>query len=258
MRHRLDARAQQWVREVWTFESIASTSDVLKDAARQGAPEGVVALAHVQTAGRGRHGRTWVSRQGNLFLSILLRPRDPALLSLLPLAAGVAVVEALGAGGVPARLKWPNDVLVSDRKLAGILAEAVTGAGEVESVIVGIGANVNLRRAEVPDDLRDSVTSLYEETAREHDVEALAAAVLVRWTAWYDALRADRSRVREAWRARAVDWWGRPIEMITGGQRLVGVPRDIDDTGALVLEMADGSRVCVVSGEAREIRPTSS
>ena len=258
MRDRLDARTRDWVREIRVFEATSSTNDVLKEAARQGAPEGVVAVASVQTAGRGRHGRSWVSPPGNLFLSILLRPEDPAILSLLPLAAGVAVAEALGVEGVDPRLKWPNDVLVSGRKLAGILAEASTGASGVESVVVGIGANVNLQRTDAPEDLREAVTSLREETGRTHDVDAVAAAVLVRWTAWYDALRVDRRRVRSAWRERSVDWWGRPVEMETGGRRLVGVPRDIDDAGALIVEMADGSRLAVVSGEAREIRPTSS
>jgi BirA family transcriptional regulator, biotin operon repressor / biotin---[acetyl-CoA-carboxylase] ligase len=258
VRERLDARTREWVREVRTFDAIPSTSDVLKEAARQGAPEGVVAVASVQTAGRGRHGRAWVSPPGNLFLSFLLRPEDPSILSLLPLAAGVAVAEALAAEGVEARLKWPNDVLVSARKLAGILAEASTGGAGVESVVVGIGANVNLRRADVPEDLRDTVTSLREETGRTHDVDAVAAAVLVRWTAWYDALRVDRRRVRAAWRDRSIDWWGRPVEMDTGGKRLVGVARDIDDAGALIVETADGARICVVSGEAREVRPTSS
>lgn len=253
MRDLLDAQASSWVRQVHRFESIDSTSDVLKEAARAGAPEGEVAIARIQTAGRGRHGRPWVSPPGNLFLSMLLRPQDPAILSLLPLAAGLAVAEALSIGGVEPRLKWPNDVLVDGKKLAGILAEASTGAG-IESVVLGVGANVNWRRDEAPEELRAVATSLREETGRAHDVDVVAAAVLGRWTAWYDALRVDRRRVREAWRARSVDWWGRPVELLSGQTRLVGVARDVDDSGALILEQPDGSRLTVVSGEARELR----
>ena len=257
MKDRLAGRAREWVQEVRVFESIESTSDVLKEAAKAGSPEGLVALARVQTAGRGRHGRHWVSPPGNLFLSILLRPPDPGLLSLLPLAAGLAVAEALSVDGLEPRLKWPNDVWVQGRKLAGILAEASSSAGGVESVVLGVGANVNLRREEVPEELRDLVTSLHEETGRAYDVEAVAAAVLARWADWYDALKADRRRVREAWRQRSVDWWGRSVEVLSGGARQVGIARDVDETGALILERPDGSRLAVVSGEARELRPAS-
>ena len=254
---RLDARARRWVRDVQVFERLDSTNDLLKQAAREGAPEGTVAIAEVQTAGRGRHGRTWVSPPGNLFLSLLVRPpRDPGVLSLLPLAAGLAVAEALEASGTAPRLKWPNDVLAqSGRKLAGILAEASSDSSGVESVVIGIGANVNLAAAEVPEDLRDVVTSLREETGRAHGVDEVAAAVLGRWALWYDALRDDRRRVREAWRERSVDWWGRPVELLSGGQRLVGFPRGIDDSGALIVETPEGTTVVVLSGEAREIRP---
>jgi BirA family transcriptional regulator, biotin operon repressor / biotin---[acetyl-CoA-carboxylase] ligase len=256
MRDHLDPHAQAWVRDVRVFDRVASTNDVLKEAARQGAPEGTVALAHVQTAGRGRHGRPWVSPPGNLFLSILLRPADGSLLSLLPLAAGVALAEALDAQGVPCRLKWPNDVLASGAKLAGILSEASSDASGVDSVVIGIGANVNLRRREVPPEIADTVTSLQEETGRAHDVETVAAAVLGRWVLWYDALRGDRRRVRDAWRERSVEWWDRPVEVISAGQRIAGIARDIDETGGLILETAGGERVTVVSGEARALRTT--
>jgi BirA family biotin operon repressor/biotin-[acetyl-CoA-carboxylase] ligase len=250
----LPAAAQAWVGEVRVFDQVASTNDILKQAAREGAPEGTVAIAEIQTSGRGRHGRVWVSPPGNLFLSILLRPADPSLLTLLPLSAGVAVAEALEAQGAQCRLKWPNDVLASQKKLAGILAEATADSGGIDAVVIGIGANVSVPRAALPEDVRAIATSLADETGRAHDVEAVAAAVLGRWAVCYDALRVDRRGLREAWRARSIDWWGRPVELWSGGRRMVGLARDIDDSGALLLEMPDGSLVPVLSGEAREAR----
>ena len=127
--------------------SIGSTSDRLKELARGGAPEWTVVLADVQTGGRGREGRTWVSPPGGLYLSVLLRPRVEQV--------GAAAARGRcrgGRGGGRARacateLKWPNDVLASGRKLAGILAEAASGPAGVEWVVLGIGVNVSLDAA---------------------------------------------------------------------------------------------------------------
>jgi BirA family transcriptional regulator, biotin operon repressor / biotin---[acetyl-CoA-carboxylase] ligase len=256
LRDALDLHARDWVRDIRVFDCVASTNDILKRAAREGAPEGTVALAAVQTAGRGRHGRVWVSPPGNLFLSILVRPADPALLTLLPLAAGVAVAEALESCGASSRLKWPNDVLAGGRKLAGILAEATSESGRLDAVVIGIGANVNVAREALPEDLRETATSLRDESGRAQPMEQVAAAVLSRWAVCYHALQIDRRGVRDAWRALSIDWWGRPIELLSGDRRIAGVPRDIDETGALVIETPDGARVAMLSGEARELRPT--
>ena len=241
--------------EVRVLASVSSTNDVAKEAARHGAREGLVVVAETQTAGRGRHGRQWTSPAGNLFLSVLLRPRDPAVLSLLPLAAGVAVAEAIEAQGVDGQLKWPNDVLVGERKIAGLLAEASTDAGRVDSVVLGVGVNVNLRASDVPAEIAGVTASLFEETGRTHDVRTVAAAVLDRWVLWYDALQADAETVRRTWRARSVDWWGQAVEVVSGGQRVTGLARDIDESGALLLEAPDGAILKVLSGEARALRP---
>jgi BirA family transcriptional regulator, biotin operon repressor / biotin---[acetyl-CoA-carboxylase] ligase len=255
LRSLLDPLAAPWVRQVHAFERVGSTNDVLKDLARAGAPEGTVVLAGEQTAGRGRHGRGWESPPGNLFLSFLLRPQDRTVAPLVPLAAGVAVAEAVAAHGAAPRLKWPNDVLVPPRKLAGILAEASAEAAGLESVVVGVGLNVNADFGRASKEVRAEATSLAAETGRPHDVLELAAEILGRWALWYDALRTDRARVREAWREWSLAWWGCPVEVIAGGQRLQGIARDLDDGGGLILETADGSRITVVSGEARELRP---
>lgn len=191
-----------------------------------------------------------MSAAGGLYFSVLLRPpAGQGGLELLPLAAGVAMAEALDEGGVAARLKWPNDVLIGGRKVAGVLAEASSTSRGPDWVVLGVGINV-----ERPMDVTEvgSVTSLREEGCPSERL-AVAAAVLTRLTVWYHAL--DRPQeVLDRWRAFSVAWWGRSVEVQSGGVRLVGVARGVDSRGALLLELADGSVTQVVSGEARELR----
>jgi BirA family biotin operon repressor/biotin-[acetyl-CoA-carboxylase] ligase len=217
-----------------------------------------VVLAGRQTAGRGRQGRAWVSGPGNLFMSVLVRPADAASwLGLLPLAAGIAVCDAARGAGVDARLKWPNDVLVDGRKLAGILAEAQSSGGGVEAVVVGIGVNVGLRRDDLEPVLRDAVATLGD-VASGHGVVEVAASVLRGLRGWYDALAAGRTaEVLDAWRARAVPWWGHPVEVRCGSEVVVGRVVAVAGDGALVLETAQGPRR-ILAGDARELRPKES
>jgi BirA family biotin operon repressor/biotin-[acetyl-CoA-carboxylase] ligase len=251
----LDARGLRWPAPIEHLEVVASTNDRLKEKAREGAPEWTVVVADRQTAGRGRAGHRWVSPEGNLFLSVLLRPAPPLPVTLLPLAAGVAVSEAAGESGVEARLKWPNDLVVGSRKVAGILVESVSGAAGVEAAVVGIGVNVRLDPASLPADLRDRVTSLAAESTRSADVGEAGAAVLARLRVWYDRLaRRGHTDVLAAWRERSVPWWGRPVEARSGASVVRGIAHGLDERGALLLDLEDGSRIAVVSGEVSELR----
>jgi BirA family biotin operon repressor/biotin-[acetyl-CoA-carboxylase] ligase len=236
----------------WTSE-VESTSDRLKALARAGAPEWTAVLANRQTGGRGREGRAWVSPPGGLYLSVLLRPRFAAV-SLIPLAAGVAVAEAVAEWGVTTELKWPNDVLVSGRKLGGILAEATSGPSGVEWVALGIGVNVALGARALPADLRETVASLAEASDAVPTVAEVAAAVLARLRVCYDALRADPARIVEAWRARAVGWWGEVVDVRTARETMRGRLRDVDQEGALLVELEGGERRRILSGEIQRLR----
>jgi len=236
--------------------SIGSTNDRLKALARRGAPEWTVVLADVQSGGRGREGRTWVSPPGGLYLSVLLRPRFEKV-GLLPLAAGVAVAEAAGELGVATELKWPNDVLASGRKLAGVLSEAASGAAGVEWVTLGIGVNVSLEGVALPPEMQGAVTSLTAEGAAEVSVDAVAATVLARLADCYDALRSDPSAVLSAWRSRAAAWWGRRVDVRAGELPLQGRLLEVDEEGALVLELEGGVKRRLLSGEVTRVRPTA-
>ncbi|OLC20653.1 MAG: biotin--[acetyl-CoA-carboxylase] ligase [Chloroflexi bacterium 13_1_40CM_68_21] len=211
--------------------SLPSTQDRARELAGSGAPP-LVVVAEEQTDGRGTHGRSWLApARAGLLASWLFRPApaEPALFALL---AGVAVARALDALGVTgARLKWPNDVEVGQKKVAGALAHATTD-GEGGSLVLGIGVNVHQRRDDFPPDLRESATSL---ALAGHTVDRLP--LLVRLTSELDRV-ADRSQRRAAldeWRRRATVL-GQQVEVLREGRTAArGIARDIAEDGALIV-----------------------
>lgn len=214
-----------------------STNADAAAAADAGAAEGLVVVAERQSAGRGRLGRVWESPAGaGLMVSVLLRPGVPAArLGWLPLLAGVALASAVGRlTGLPAGLKWPNDLLVRDRKCAGILAEG--GAGGM--VVVGLGLNVTLRADELP---RADATSLALEGATTLDRQALLVGILGDLAGWYQRWRAaggdpEASGLRGAYREMCVTL-GRTVTVsLPGDRRVTGVATGVDGDGRLVVE----------------------
>jgi BirA family biotin operon repressor/biotin-[acetyl-CoA-carboxylase] ligase len=221
------------------LDECGSTNDEAAAWARAGAPEGAVVIAGAQTRGRGRLGRAWHSPPGAaLYFSTVLRPKLPLQkLPPLTLAVGVALAEAVTAFDVPARLKWPNDVLVGGRKLAGILTESATQGGRLEHVIVGIG--VNLRFEEFPQGVNG--VSLHE--FREIERDQLVSALCDRLHVWYRRFL-DGESPAAAWKNLS-DCWGRTLRLSSGE---AGVAEDLDEDGALKLRTANGL-VRVVAGD---------
>jgi BirA family biotin operon repressor/biotin-[acetyl-CoA-carboxylase] ligase len=237
--------------EATIVDETGSTNEDLRERARRGAPPWTVRVARRQTAGRGRHGREWVSGEGDLCFSVLLRP-DPAWAGLLPLAAGLGVADMLESLQLSPRLKWPNDVLVGERKIAGILAEGLSTGGNLEAVVLGIGLNLRLDPAKVGGAL---VTSVLAETGSAPEVLEAAAAVLRHLRLCYDALSLGGAAATLAsFRARSLPWWGTTVEVVSGGERIVGRAHGLDPQGALILERADGTLLTLLSGEARQLR----
>jgi BirA family biotin operon repressor/biotin-[acetyl-CoA-carboxylase] ligase len=227
------------------LDRVESTQTIAFALAAEGAPEGTVVVADSQGAGRGRRGRAWVDEPGaSLLASIVMRPRlEPARLPGLSLAAAVAVADALTrTAGVTPRLKWPNDVLVGGRKLAGILLESRL-AGDRATTVVGIG--VNLTQRVFPADLAQTATSLWLVSGRRVDRDSLLAALLDALGDWRGRLeRQGFAPVRARWCALA-DTLGRAVSV----DGVTGIAVDVDADGALVVADADGRRCRVVSGE---------
>ena len=246
-------------REIEVVPSTGSTNADLLARALAGEPEGVVLAAEVQTAGRGRMGRTWVSPpSAALTFSLLIRPDVPAARrGWLPLLTGVAVAAAVTeVTGVQARLKWPNDLLAGEAKFAGILAEA---AGD--AVVVGIGLNVSTQPAELPSPGPGALpaTSLRAAGATVLDRAGLLLSILVRFERWYQAWRQaggdpDRSGLREAY----VSWSatiGRAVRAeLPGGQALSGPAAGVDSDGRLLVRVSSGAEVPVAAADVVHLR----
>lgn len=223
--------------------SLPSTMDAAAALAHDGAAHGVVVAADEQTQGRGRRGTTWVSPPGaGLYFSFIARPAGSSL-SLLTLAAGVAVREGIvGATGLAADLKWPNDLLVGRRKLAGILAEGHAIGSPDQSVIIGVG--VNVRPAAYPPDVNARATSIEDELGRPIDRAQLLSAILFALRDRLARLEQSPGDILQAWRAASPNASGTGVEW--NGRH--GVTAGIDDGGALLVKTPSGVER-IIAGE---------
>jgi BirA family biotin operon repressor/biotin-[acetyl-CoA-carboxylase] ligase len=237
-------------RELIARHAVESTNDVAWDALAAGAPNGTVVVADLQTRGRGREGRAWHTPAGlGLAMSILLRPGcEGHTLTVLPLAAGLALARALEQAGADGQLKWPNDVLIGGRKVSGILGESRRGPDGDDAIVVGIGVNVFQTAADFPEELRSSATSLaIEGTAT--DRESLAAGVLnALEPMWTELDEAGPAGIVEAWRRRAT-FWGRTLTVRTPAGEVSGTASTLAEDGALVLLGEGGAPQRVVAGD---------
>ena len=242
---------------LWREQTGSTNSDAIALAER-GAPEHTVVAAGYQVAGRGRLGRTWTSAPGSsLLLSVVLRPDIPAEhLPLVSLSAAVEMAEACrGVFGLPVGLKWPNDLMVRGRKLAGVLPEAKLDRGRAAYVVVGIGVNLRQRPEDFPAGVRDEATSVELEGAAADDERE--AEVVSAFLGRLKGMRAgergwDRDVVTAA---RAVcETLGRDVRATTvGGGVVEGRAADLDDRGGLVI-VSGGRRETVAFGEVQHLR----
>jgi len=242
---------------VYFFSETGSTNDVAASLAERDAPEGATVVASSQTAGRGRFGRTWFSPPGaGLYVSVVCRNQSAA--PFVTLAGGVAVADGIrAASGLPVHIKWPNDIVVEGvaparrRKLAGILAEASTGAAGLQYVILGFG--INLRPAAYPPELADRATALETELGRPADGAAVLAETLVVFADLFKGLAAgDPERVLARWRELAPSSRGARVEWDTPDGVVAGVSVGIADDGALLVRVRDHVER-IISGELRWI-----
>ncbi|MFB6308497.1 MAG: biotin--[acetyl-CoA-carboxylase] ligase [Haloarculaceae archaeon] len=228
-------------------DSIESTNDRARALATQGSADRVV-LADEQTGGRGRLDREWASPSGGVWLSLAIRPSvPPARAPLFTLAAAVATARAAREAGVDARIKWPNDVLVDERKLAGILTEMEGEADRVAWLVVGVGVNANVAADALPADV--GATSLLLERGDPVDRRAFTQRLLEA----FDELREDHDRIVEEWREYAATL-GQRVRVETPGGTVEGEAVDVTATGALVVDTGS-ERVEVTAGDCEHLRP---
>lgn len=225
-----------------------STNDEAARLARAGAEHGTIVTARTQSGGRGRQGRAWHSPdEGNVYVSCILRPGlAPDRVPPITLAAGLAVSDTVNSAGASSSLKWPNDVLVSDKKIAGVLTEMSTRGATLDSVVLGIGVNVGVRA--FPPALADIATSLHLELGdRAPDTGVVLDSLIEALESWLDRFFVGGvPAVAAAWQLRAAP---RPISAMVEGRLISGYARGLDHDGALLLESADGVRHRIVAGD---------
>ena len=241
---------------VYVFDTVTSTNRVLADLAEQGAAEGTVVLAEAQTAGRGRHGSDWFSPEAaNLYVSILFRPRiAPHDLPLFAPIASLALAEATWLESAPALIKWPNDVVVDGRKLGGVLVEAPIVGDRLAYVVLGIGVNLNVERAELIEalgPLAQDAVSLHEIVGHDVDRDLFTAELLNRLEKWHHTfLTRGPAAILNAWQARDA-LKGHRVEVNTAGRVCQGRCRGIQPDGSLLVQEDSGQARHVVAGAVR-------
>jgi BirA family transcriptional regulator, biotin operon repressor / biotin---[acetyl-CoA-carboxylase] ligase len=233
------------------FGEVESTQTILRNLGSLGVNEGTVVVAKRQTAGRGRHGRAWVSPEGGLYMSILLRPPTPAALQTLTLTASLAVVRGIeNATGLNAKIRWPNDVMIKDKKVAGVIAESsFTGEG-LTFVMVGIGVNCNSTVSSV--EPSSPATSLAGELGRDTDIKQLRQAILDSFGTVYDEWLRGTDAVKLA-RGVIGTIGKRAVVTMKSGENLEGVVQDIDQAGGLLLER-NGQKLTIHSEDVERLR----
>jgi BirA family biotin operon repressor/biotin-[acetyl-CoA-carboxylase] ligase len=244
-------------REIHYFQKLSSTNTVAKEHAERGAKEGIVIVAETQTQGHGRLNRPWISPKGGVWLSIILRTKIAVEgAPKITLITSVAVAKTLHClYGLTTGIKWPNDVLIDGKKVCGILTEGSTSGKNVNFIVVGIGINANFNLKALPDNLRITATTLKEVLGKQVDREKLICVLLKEFEERCRLFKEKKlGRLLGEWREMA-GFLGKKIEVTSFEENWLGRAIDVDEGGALIVELENSERKRVLSGDVtvREI-----
>ena len=237
-------------KEILHYAEIASTNILAMDLAQKGAVDGTVVIAETQTGGKGRLGRSWTSPRGNLYVSVILRPSVPiSKAPLITLMGAVAVASGVRRQcGVPAGIKWPNDILLSGKKVSGLLTEMSAEPDRIRHIVLGIGVNVNMDSKALQADVRRMSSTLAAAMGKPVDRTALLRTLLLELDLWYHRFLQNDADVLAAWKELNVTL-GHRVAVSAGSARLEGLARGVDAEGRLILELDDGTLRQVAAGD---------
>ncbi|MEW6740403.1 MAG: biotin--[acetyl-CoA-carboxylase] ligase [Nitrospirota bacterium] len=257
IRDSISGRSMIIGREIIFFDTINSTNTYAMELAEKGYPEGTVIIADAQTGGKGRLGRKWLSPQGkNLYMSIILRPvilpRDAAILTLMSAVACASAIKRLSS--VPASIKWPNDIMVSDRKLGGILTEIKADMDRIFHAVIGIGININLEAGDMPDEIKACATSIKNESGDAQSRTLIAIEIIKELDRWYSMLlNSGKKPVIEEW-LKLSSTIGRAVKVTVGNNVFTGIAGTIDEEGMLMLKLPDNTVKKISAGDVTILR----
>lgn len=256
---RRNTRVREIVHEILLFDRVDSTNQIALEMASNGMPGGLVILAESQEKGKGRLGRKWFSPAGvNLYLSLFLRPHQPPReFPLFSLATSVALVNAVEkVTGLSPAIKWPNDLMLNDKKVAGTLLESETGGGQTPPLVIGIGVNVNLDPAALPAELQSTAGSLKMALGHEVDRTDLASAILEALSERILLLQEGKTDLLIQAMKQKCQTLGKKVRVDTPRQAFEGWAQDIEDDGGLMIRMGDGKLRKILIGDITHLRET--
>ena len=240
------------------FDTIDSTNTEAINQAKLGADEGLCIIARQQTAGRGRHGRTWVSdNDSGLYFTVVLRPKlEMRFLPLITLMTGVAVYDTLIELGLRPDIKWVNDILVKDKKICGILAETVDTS---KGLAVAVGIGINLRSSNFPAEIADIATSVKDETGRPVTSDEISVSLTRFLGYFYDILSGENGPrdILNEWQRRSTYAAGKSVRVVLENETITGVTEGLEENGALRLKTLKGEVKIIQAGDVEQLRPTS-
>lgn len=236
------------------YREVESTNDVAFDLAKEGAAEGTVVIADTQTKGRGRLRRTWISPPGfNLYMSIIFRPLISSKeASILTLVSSIALFETVNSYGIKCQIKWPNDLLINRRKVAGVLTEMEPDGERVQFVLVGLGINLNMTRGVMNDlmgEVSEIATSVMEKLGHEVDRPEFTANLINLLEKWYDEFKSKgKSTILDEWKKR----WGdrnKRVSVTIDRTAIEGIAYDLDQNGFLLVRKDNGEIERIIAGD---------
>ena len=239
-------------KNLYVFDEVKSTNTVAKFLAMNGAENGTVVISEKQTDAKGRSGKAWASPVGGIWLSLIVKPNvDYSKLPMITIGTGVAVAKAIERTGITsAEIKWPNDIIIHDKKVCGILTEAVTTFNTIDSVIIGVGIDANIDIEDFPEELQDGTTTLADELGRKEDENVLIRLFLEEFEKIAETFNeGNYESILKDWRKRSYSV-GKIVEVREPFNKnfdayVVGIGRE----GALIVEKIDGTLEKVISGE---------
>lgn len=251
-------------KEIIFAESLESTNAFAMELAEKGAVHGTVVIADKQIKGKGRLGRTWVSPpKSNIYMSVILRPEiEPKDATLLTIMAVTACAHAIRNStrnesfptGLNVKIKWPNDLMLSNKKLGGILTEMKSDPDRILFAVIGIGINVNSKAKDFPPDIQAIATSVREELGKAQSRTLLISGILKDMDHRHKVLiRAGRKPLLEEWKKLSATL-GRKVKVTAGRETFIGVAENINDEGLLILRLASGSLKKISAGDVTMLR----
>jgi len=244
-------------KEVIVYDEVESTNSIAYELLKQGYPSGTVFIADRQTKGKGRLGRKWISPPGkNLYISIAIKPHIPPKdATLITLTSVVACTTALRRyTEIPVQIKWPNDMLIEEKKVGGILTEMKIEGEKIKAVVVGMGINVNMTEDDLPDEIKDIATSLKIYKGEDFSRALLAVEIIKECDKWYQLLeKKNRKTIIDRW-MQLSGTIGRQVKIVMTDKEIYGTAEAIDEEGRLIVKLPDSSYEKICAGDVTLMR----